>query len=337
MQAAEVTRTLGEISSSQWGLLTTAQAAAHGVTRLQLSRLTEAGELVRVAQGIYRDAGAPSDRLEDLRAAWLSTDPGRLAEDRIQSNDVAVVTGESAASLHQIGDFLADVHEFSLPGRRQTQRSDVRFRRREYPSDEITIVEGLPTTSPERTIADLVERRTDLSLVADALADGLRQSKINAETLAAMLAPYAARNGFAINDGQQLLDELLSIARLDLASISERIAAIPQVWDRVVADSLAAAYTRVMPQADLRPILDRFLQTWTPPQSMAAALQNAIHTDIDVLETIRRSIPNNKTGSTEHLASTIRILTAAARDIDTHRLGTEQSKYESTAEPEERP
>ena len=35
-------------------------------------RLCSAGHLERLAQGVYRDAGAPSVEFEGLRAAWLS-------------------------------------------------------------------------------------------------------------------------------------------------------------------------------------------------------------------------------------------------------------------------
>jgi hypothetical protein len=66
---------------------------------------------VRLAHGIYRDAGAPSDEFEDLRAAWLSTEPGKLAEQRLSAPaSGVVVAGASAARLHQIGDLPADRH-----------------------------------------------------------------------------------------------------------------------------------------------------------------------------------------------------------------------------------
>lgn len=63
------------------------------------------GFLQRLAHGVYKGAGVPGDQFDDLRAAWLSTEPkvtgGARLKDR--ANGV-VVAGASAARLHDIGD-----------------------------------------------------------------------------------------------------------------------------------------------------------------------------------------------------------------------------------------
>ena len=101
MKSSDALRLLAELSASQWGMVTTAQAAVLGVERLDLSRLCSAGHLERLAQGVYRDAGAPSGEFEGLRAAWLAAVSSRTAEQRpIDLSGGAVVMGESAASLH---------------------------------------------------------------------------------------------------------------------------------------------------------------------------------------------------------------------------------------------
>ncbi|MBK7822870.1 MAG: type IV toxin-antitoxin system AbiEi family antitoxin domain-containing protein [Tessaracoccus sp.] len=64
------------MTESQWGLVTSAQAP-RGVTHMNLTRLTESGDLVRVTHGVYRDAGAPSTEHEELRAAWLAAGPAQ--------------------------------------------------------------------------------------------------------------------------------------------------------------------------------------------------------------------------------------------------------------------
>jgi len=50
---------LGSIAEHRWGLVTTAQAEDAGVSRKQLSRMAASGAIKRVAQGVYRMAGAP--------------------------------------------------------------------------------------------------------------------------------------------------------------------------------------------------------------------------------------------------------------------------------------
>lgn len=190
---------LAELSASQWGLLTTAQAAARGVSRVQLARLTDAGGLVRIVHGVYRDAGAPSDEFEELRAAWLSTEPSRLAEERLGDRAAGVVvSGGSAAWLHRVGDLRADRHEFTVPVRRQSQRLEIRYRQRQLDDTDVTIVGGLPVTTLERTVADLVEARVDLSLVAGVLADAVKVTRLDFERLHELLGPFAERRGFLV-------------------------------------------------------------------------------------------------------------------------------------------
>ena len=55
-----------------------------------------------------------------------------------------VVAGTSAARLHTIGDLWAERPEFVAPRRRQSQRSDVRYRRRSLDVPDVTVVGGLP-------------------------------------------------------------------------------------------------------------------------------------------------------------------------------------------------
>jgi hypothetical protein len=224
MNVSQALKVLAETTASQWGMVTASQAASLGVSRLMLSRLADAGHLQRLMHGVYRDAGAPGDEFEALRAAWLSTEPGQLAEVRLRSLvDGVVVTGASAAYLHHIGDLPPDRHEFSTPRRRQSQRSEIHYRTRALPRQDITIAHGLPATTRERTIADLVEGRTDLSLVADAMGDALRSGHLDLARLRALLAPLAARNGLPAGDGNALLDRLVEMSG-SLRGLSRTIA-----------------------------------------------------------------------------------------------------------------
>lgn len=228
-------RALAEVTAYQDGMVTSAQARELAVDRLTLARLADAAHLVRLAHGVYRDAGAPSGEHDDLRAAWLSTEPQRLAEERLRDSPVKVViAGESATMLHQIGDFYASRHEFVVAERRQTQRPEIRYRRRELDPADITVVEGMPVMTIERTIADLVEERQDLSLVADALRDATHLRNLDLDHLRELLDPLAHRNGHARGDGDALLNQLMRIAAIDNVTKARRIAADPELGPRVV-------------------------------------------------------------------------------------------------------
>jgi predicted transcriptional regulator of viral defense system len=69
--------------------------------------------------------------------------------------------------------------------RRQTKDDDIRYSARRLPSEDTAILDGLPVTTRERTIADLLdEPDADISLVADALRDAERSdSTPNAPTI----------------------------------------------------------------------------------------------------------------------------------------------------------
>lgn len=231
MKAKDALRTLAEITETQWGLVTSTQAREAGLTHMDLTRLSQSGHLVRVAHGIYRDAGAPADQHEDLRAAWLSVSPAKLAYQRLRASlSDAVVSGESAANLHAIGDFRADAMEISLSQRRRSRREGVQFRVRDIEPRDVTLVQGLPVTSLERTIADLARDGHDLSHVANALSDALRQSQLQEARLAELLAPVAHRRGFPQGDGDSLLRNLKEMAVASDDPLASALSNVPPSW-----------------------------------------------------------------------------------------------------------
>lgn len=289
MKSSEALRVLAELSASQWGMVTTAQAAKHGVERLDLSRLTNAGHLERLAHGVYRDAGAPADEFEGLRAAWLAADPSRIAESRLRDFvGGIVVMGESAASLYGVGGLPADRHELSSPTRRQTQRSEISYRRRQLGPEDVTIAQGLPVTTIERTIADLVEARTDLSLVADVLRDAARARNLDTDRLTDLLSPLAARNGHRKDDGSALLDRLTTLAGLDEVSLAEEIGTSVRLSALVAANSLARFDTSKFSDLLIGPTSERALRGLN--ESIARSLQQSM---APALEAISASIADS--------------------------------------------
>lgn len=242
MKSNEALLVLASVTGSQWGMVTTAQAASLGVNRLVLSRLAESGHLERLSQGVYKDAGVPGDQYEDLRAAWLSTEPKLRADERIKEpTRGVVVASSSAAMLHGIGDLWANRHEFVAPKRRQTQRSEVRFRQRQLDERDVALVEGLPSMTVERTLADLLEDVGEMSLVADALGAAVKKRPLDLGRLRELFAPLADRNGFTRNDGGAVLDRLMQIAGVDLTSVARRLVADQQVGAKILEQYFKAS------------------------------------------------------------------------------------------------
>lgn len=185
-----------DLASEQSGMLTTQQALRRGVSRLALSRLADQGVIERLAHGVYATAEGAFGKNSALKAAWLSLDPHRFAFERMEDDPAGfTVTHRSAAELWGIGQLIPDKLEFVSTSRKRTRREEVRLRRRAITSDDITIVEGLPCTTIERTIADLIDSHEDLSLVADAFGD-TTFGKVDFDRLRALLDPLAHRNGY---------------------------------------------------------------------------------------------------------------------------------------------
>jgi hypothetical protein len=200
---------LRDLAEGQWGLVTLQQARAAEVAWRSLTRLVEAGLLERVAHGVYRVRGAGEPDHLDLRAAWLQLDPARPAWQRLDDPDVAVVSHASAASLYGVGDLRADVHEFTLPHRRQTRRPDVRIHRGTVPPDRRILLAGLPTTRAGWMIGQLLADHVDPDAVAQITAEVLDRVLEYPGVVAEALMPYAHRSGYQRGDGVALLDDLL--------------------------------------------------------------------------------------------------------------------------------
>jgi predicted transcriptional regulator of viral defense system len=205
---------LTSLAGSQWGMLTAGQATNQGIARSTLLRREQAGALDRIRPGVYRLPGAPVNRLDDIRAAWLATSSETPAWERLAAPD-AVVGGAAAAWAHELGDLYPSPILLYTTTRRQTKHNDIRYSTRRLSAQDITLLDGLPVTTRERTLADLLdEPGADISLVADALRDAERaDADLDAEHLISLLGMHAKRLGYA--SGTALYEHLRSLTRVD--------------------------------------------------------------------------------------------------------------------------
>jgi hypothetical protein len=201
---------IARIAEDQWGLITRRQAEGAGVSQATLQRLAKTGILDRVAHGVYRLTGAPQPDHLDLRAAWLQLAPEVPAWER--TPEQGVVSHRSAAALYGLGHLPADRHEFTLPERRQSRRSDVRLHHRAVRPGDWIVLHGMPVTRPSRIAADLLDDKEDPEAVAQVIADSLRPVYDYPAAFADALAPYAASFGLRRGDGLALLRRLLGTA-----------------------------------------------------------------------------------------------------------------------------
>lgn len=201
---------LSDIAEDQWGLITRRQAVQAGIPRTTMERLTADGSaLKKVAHGVYRLAGAPEPDHLELRAAWLQLAPDVAGWEREPKD--GVVSHRSAADMYGLGHLPEERHEFTVTGRRQSRREDVRIHRRALANAEWIVLRGLPVTCPARIASDLLYDKEDPTSVAHVIGDALRGINDYPGTIADALAPHAARFGLRRGDGIALLRWMLDL------------------------------------------------------------------------------------------------------------------------------
>jgi Transcriptional regulator, AbiEi antitoxin len=165
---------LYEIAERQLGYFTAAQARTAGVHQVRLVQLHRSGDLERVSRGVYRLARFPVSPLGQYMEAVLWP--------QVRRPDArGVVSHVSALSLYELTDVNpAKIHITLAPGmrvRRAAPRQVALHFARLGPED-VALVEGVPATTPERTIRDVHAAHLGPALVRTAIIDGRRTGRL---------------------------------------------------------------------------------------------------------------------------------------------------------------
>ena len=210
MKTSKNIHSLQSLSASQWGMFSSAQAQDTCVGRTQISRMLSDGRLEKSAPSIYRFTSGEETPFAEIKAYWLAAFPKETAFSRIQkTHPDAVVAGRTAAYMHQMGDMYATPYTFIVEKRKQTRNQLINYRTWQVEDCDIEVIEGLPVTKVERTIADLIRLKEEQSLVDDVIKDAIRAMTIDSHRLAELLAPLAARNGYERDDGRSFAEALI--------------------------------------------------------------------------------------------------------------------------------
>lgn len=196
-------RRIIELAAAQYGLVTRAQLLEGGLTRGRIQSRIRATLLQPVHAGVYQ-VGPLAPRHVRERAAVLACGRDGLISHR------------SAASLWEMLSPLEDAHPVDITVRqRGARRAGVRVHRViDLEPDERAEIEGIPVTSPARTILDLAGTvpRRDLE---QALAQGERAEIVSREEVRALAKRRPKRRGIA------LLRHLLDASRSPALTRSE--------------------------------------------------------------------------------------------------------------------
>lgn len=204
MKAVEILAQLESLAANQWGIITTAQAQREGISRLHINRLAGSEILTRARRGIYFLPSVQLGPLTDVREAWISLEPNLFAVECIDADNKTVVSHESAALIHSIGDLIPNTQTFSASLRKQTSQNDIHiYDDREMGVGDIESIDGLPVTSVEKTVEDLASQIMEFDYLATLVVDSLRKEGVRLKSLAKRLDPVSAAYGF--NSGNDLL------------------------------------------------------------------------------------------------------------------------------------
>jgi predicted transcriptional regulator of viral defense system len=175
-----------EIAADHYGFFTVEQAREAEVSAKTLHAMVRRGTLEHMSNGLYRVAAiAPSPRSEYMEASlW----PRGLR---------GIISHDSALVLHDLSDVNpAKIHVTVPRTHRILRRVPPVYviHRADLRPDEVGYVEGIPVTTPVRTIRDCYRAHLGPALIRQALEDGVRNGALTT-TQAERLARECALGG----------------------------------------------------------------------------------------------------------------------------------------------
>jgi hypothetical protein len=131
---------IARLAASQHGVFTWDQAVARGLSPEMVRKRIAAGRWERLSKGIYRLGGAPGTWRQGLLAACFAAGPD------------AVASHLAAAALHRLPAGRARL-EITVPkGRRFRREEVVTHESTRLPAVDVDRVDGIPVTTPARTL-----------------------------------------------------------------------------------------------------------------------------------------------------------------------------------------
>lgn len=167
---------LAALAEENDGLVTAEQARAEGFTDSVLTRLVQRKRIERIARGVYRVPYFSPGRFSQYREAvlWARANRG--------PNPLAL-SHETALAVYGISDANPASIHLTLPNtarlRRRTPKGIV-LHRGDLSPDDISIQEGIPVTTIDRTISDLLHSGGRMDFLKQAISEARREGYITA-------------------------------------------------------------------------------------------------------------------------------------------------------------
>lgn len=147
---------LAEIADGQWGQVTAEQAARVGVPDAVLAELEAFHVIEPVIEGVVRLRAGGRHPMPRLYAAWLRLAPETPGWERFLPGS-GVVSHRSAVRLYRIGDLPGDHPQFTIGVGAGAALPGGRIHKADLGTSSWRWVDGLPVTTPARTLLDLAD------------------------------------------------------------------------------------------------------------------------------------------------------------------------------------
>jgi putative AbiEi antitoxin of type IV toxin-antitoxin system/uncharacterized protein DUF559 len=183
-----------ELAGRQHGIVTRQQLLALGFNSRSIEHRRKTGRLHLIARGVYA-VGWPA---VDQRRRWMAA--------VLACGEDAALSHRSAAALFGICRELPGRIDVSVPRRCELKRPGLLIRGRpSLAAGDLGSCEGVPVTSPVRTLIDLTPE-LDILAVERAVNDADKRNLVDPESLRLALDRYAGEPG--VRPLRKLLDKL---------------------------------------------------------------------------------------------------------------------------------
>ena len=159
--------TLLELAADQHGYFTTVQAQEEGVSAGTVGTMFRRGTIDRVSYGVYRFVHFPATELSPFMEAVLWP-----------YQTIGVLSHESALRLYSLSDVNPAKLHITLPLGFRVRRQIPEYlsiHGSDLEPGDRHIWEGIPVTTPRRTIADCTAASLGPALIGQALEEGVRR------------------------------------------------------------------------------------------------------------------------------------------------------------------
>jgi predicted transcriptional regulator of viral defense system len=164
---------LEALALSQGGYFDRTDAHDHGIGDDLLTYHVRTGRFERCYPGVFRLRIAPISRQDELLLAW------------VWSNYRATISHESALALYSLSDVRPSSVHLIVPPTFRRQPGPFELHWTALGEDDVTIYEGLPVTTPARSIVDAAASGTGPEQIQLAIHQAVERALASSEQIRA--------------------------------------------------------------------------------------------------------------------------------------------------------